>query len=103
MILGVLIGFAALAVVSSVIGDGESEAYVPLTDEAGLNIIGDNHDDLPSGDAGAVEGRAAVVAPVAARDPDQPGRMGLTELAGNMRAEADDRGGGTTAQVPMKS
>lgn len=52
MILGVLIGFAALAVLSSVIGDGESETYDPVTDEGGLNVTGSDQDDLLAGNAG---------------------------------------------------
>jgi Ca2+-binding RTX toxin-like protein len=153
MILGVLIGFAALAALSSVIGDGESGTYDPVTDEGGLNVTGSDQDDLLSGSAGddqffgrggndliigddgddalfggadddllrgggggdlifdtegsdrlmgdtgddlivasAVVEQDAVVDLVANTDPDQPGRVDLTELAMNLRADVDAEG-----------
>jgi len=52
MILGVLLGFAALAVMSSVIGDGETETLDPVTDEGGLNVTGSAQGDLLDGSPG---------------------------------------------------
>ena len=52
MILGVLLGFAALAVMSSVIGDGETETLDPVTDEGGLRVTGSEQGDLLDGSLG---------------------------------------------------
>jgi len=52
MILGVLLGFAALAVVSSVLGDSETETDDPVNDEGGLNVTGSDMSDVLDGVAG---------------------------------------------------
>lgn len=52
MILGVLLGFAVLAALSSLIGDGETETSDPVTDQGGLNVSGSNQDDLLIGGPG---------------------------------------------------
>lgn len=52
MIIGVLLGFAALAVVSSILGDGETEVSDPVADGGGLLVDGSNQGDLLAGGAG---------------------------------------------------
>lgn len=52
MILAVLLGFATLAVVSSIIGDDETETPDPGTEEDGLRATGSEHGDLLEGGAG---------------------------------------------------
>ena len=49
MIMGVLLGFAAIAVVSSLVGDGETETDDPVTEDGGLRVVGGAEGDLLDG------------------------------------------------------
>lgn len=51
MLLGVILGFAALGLLSSAFGDGETDTYDPV-DEDGLNVAGSPEGDLLQGGAG---------------------------------------------------
>lgn len=51
MILGVLLGFAALAVVSSIIGSGETQTNDPAGKRSDLNMPGRGTGSLPNNSA----------------------------------------------------
>ncbi len=52
MILGIVLGFAALAVLSSVFGDGETDTSDPVTADEGMKDAGGDQDDLLIGGSG---------------------------------------------------
>ena len=52
MILGIVLGFAALAVLSSVFGDGETDTSDPVAEDEGMAESGGNQDDMLIGGPG---------------------------------------------------
>ncbi|PCH66803.1 MAG: hypothetical protein COC12_12435 [Rhodobacteraceae bacterium] len=52
MILGIVLGFAALAVLSSVFGDGETDTVDPVAEDEGMTESGGDQDDMLIGGSG---------------------------------------------------